>query len=105
MLFEYDCLLEVLVYGLVGYLIYMVYVVFVCVGYGYVCYCGECMCGDEVLWCIGCELLVFGVKEGLSLVNGMLCVMGLVVFVFVCVEWLFDWVDWIVVMSFENLGG
>lgn len=104
-LFNYGIILQVLVQGLVGYLIYMVYVGIVLFGIGEVSYCGSVVLVVVVLVVEGLVMVCLGVKDGFCLVNGMLCMIGFVCLVLDDVQCLVQWVDVIGVMSFEVLCG
>lgn len=57
--------------GVLGDLVLFVYMIVVMMGYGEVFYVGECMDGVFVLCKVGLEFVVFVVKEGFVLINGM----------------------------------
>jgi len=90
--------------GSVGYLTHMAHIALVLIGEGAADLNGQRLSGEEALKRIGLTPLVLEAKEGLSLVNGAPCALGLVCLALDRAARLLDWADGIGAMSFEALG-
>jgi histidine ammonia-lyase len=99
------CLPEVPSRGSVGYLAQMAHIALVLIGAGHARLDGERCTGAEALQRLGVPPLVLEAKEGLSLVNGTPCALGLAVIALQRMEALLEWADAVAAMSFENLHG
>ncbi|MFP8967751.1 HAL/PAL/TAL family ammonia-lyase [Pokkaliibacter sp. CJK22405] len=91
--------------GSVGYLTHMAHIGLPLVGQGFVEYQGQRMASARI-WEEGIlPLPELGAKDGLSLVNGTLCMTGLSCLAIDDARGLLDWADVTGAMSFEALGG
>ncbi|MBU8879926.1 histidine ammonia-lyase [Bacillus sp. FJAT-29790] len=91
--------------GSVGYLTHMAHISLVMIGMGQAYYNGELYSGKEAMERAGIETLTLGAKEGLSLVNGTVCMTGIGALVVYDAMQLAKWVDIAGAMSFEALKG
>lgn len=100
-----ECIPEVPAYGSVGYLSHMAHIALVLLGEGRARVRDRQLSGAEALRSAGLRPLTLEAKEGLSLVNGTPCALGLTALALLRIERLLDWADLISAMTFENLHG
>ncbi|MCK9905823.1 aromatic amino acid ammonia-lyase, partial [Microbacteriaceae bacterium K1510] len=91
--------------GSVGYLTHMAHISLVAIGLGEAWYQGKRMSGKEAMEAAGIPLLALKEKEGLSLVNGTVCMTGLGALAVYDAANLAKWADIAGAMSFEALKG
>ncbi|MBP1995179.1 histidine ammonia-lyase [Paenibacillus eucommiae] len=91
--------------GSVGYLTHMAHIALVTIGLGQAYYQGRLMPGDEAMKLASIPLLNLKAKEGLSLVNGTVCMTGISALVLYDAIQLAKWADIAGTMSFEALKG
>ncbi|OBZ16979.1 histidine ammonia-lyase [Bacillus sp. FJAT-26390] len=91
--------------GSVGYLTHMAHISLVVIGLGEAYYKGRLLLGAEAMEEAGISTLELKEKEGLSLVNGTVCMSGIsALAIFDCMQ-LAKWADIAGAMSFEALKG
>jgi histidine ammonia-lyase len=91
--------------GSVGYLTHMAHISLVAIGLGEAYYNGRQLAGAEAMKEAGIKTLELKEKEGLSLVNGTVCMSGIsALAIFDCLQ-LAKWADTAGAMSFEALKG
>ncbi|HTO32310.1 MAG TPA: histidine ammonia-lyase [Pararhizobium sp.] len=100
-----DCIPEVPSRGSAGYLSHNAHIALVLIGEGWAKLKGKTVSGAEALKALGVKPLVLQAKEGLSLVNGTACSMGLGSVALARTERLLDWADTIAALTIEALGG
>jgi histidine ammonia-lyase len=91
--------------GSVGYIAHTSHVGLALIGEGMVEFGGAVWPAAEALRLCGLEPIRLGAKEGLSLVNGTPCLVGLSCLVIEEALRIADWADLVGAMSFEVLGG
>lgn len=91
--------------GSVGYLTHMAHISLVMIGMGEAYYNGQLYPGKEAMEKAGIETLTLEAKEGLSLVNGTVCMTGIGSLVIYDAIQLAKWTDIAGAMSFEALKG
>lgn len=91
--------------GSVGYLTHMAHVGLALIGLGEVRFRGQLMPADAALAMLGMQPVELGAKDGLSLVNGLPCMTGLLCLALDQAKRLACWADMIGAMSFEALRG
>ncbi len=91
--------------GSVGYLTHMAHIALVAIGLGEAYYQGKLLSGKEAMEAAGIALLSLREKEGLSLVNGTVCMIGLSALAVYDAINLAKWADIAAAMSFEALKG
>ncbi|WP_206514610.1 histidine ammonia-lyase [Brevibacillus marinus] len=91
--------------GSVGYLTHMAHISLVLIGMGQAYYQGALMSGAEAMARAGISLLELKEKEGLSLVNGTVCMTGIGALVVHDAKQLAKWADIAGAMSVEALKG
>lgn len=99
-----DCIPEVPSKGSAGYLSHNAHIALVLIGEGKARLKGNMVTGAEALKTLGVAPLVLQAKEGLSLVNGTACSMGLGAVALQRAEQLLDWADSIAALTIEALG-
>lgn len=99
-----DCTPEVPSKGSAGYLSHNAHIALVLIGEGRARLKGKPVSGAEALKALGATPLVLQAKEGLSLVNGTACSMGLGSVALARAERLLDWADAIAALTVEALG-
>jgi histidine ammonia-lyase len=90
--------------GSVGYLTHMAHVALVLIGEGTAVVEGRTVSGAEALAMAGLQPLVLEAKEGLSLVNGPACGVGLAAMALSRAEGLLEWSDAVAALTLEALG-
>lgn len=101
---DQDCIPDVPSRGSAGYLSHMAHIALVLIGAGTAHVRGVAMTGAEAMAAIGMPPVVLGAKEGLSLVNGNACSMGLGALALARAARLFDWADATACLTLEALG-
>jgi histidine ammonia-lyase len=96
---------EVLDGGSIGYLIHMAHIGLVAIGEGHATVDGVRMTGAEALAKVGMVPLVLEAGEGLSMVQGTPCVIGLACTAIERMDHAIDWAVAVSAMTFEVLGG
>lgn len=91
--------------GSVGYLTHMAHISLVAIGLGEAYYQGKLMSGKAAMEAAGIAPLSLKEKEGLSLVNGTVCMIGLSILAIYDAANLAKWADIAGAMSFEALKG
>ncbi|RAP74792.1 histidine ammonia-lyase [Paenibacillus montanisoli] len=91
--------------GSVGYLTHMAHIALVTIGLGKAYYEGQLLSGREAMNRAGIPLLALQAKEGLSLVNGTVCMTGISALAVYDAMQLAKWADIAGAMSFEALKG
>lgn len=91
--------------GSVGYLTHMAHISLVMIGLGEASYNGQLYSGREAMEQAGIDTLRLEAKEGLSLVNGTVCMTGISALVIYDAVQLVKWADITGAMSFEALKG
>ncbi|MFC3885639.1 histidine ammonia-lyase [Bacillus songklensis] len=91
--------------GSVGYLTHMAHIALVMIGLGRAYYEGELMTGRQAMEKAGIPILSLEAKEGLSLVNGTVCMTGISALTVYDAINLAKWADIAGAMSFESLKG
>ncbi len=99
-----DCIPEVPSKGSAGYLSHNAHIALVLIGEGKARLKGNMVTGAEALKTLGVAPLVLQAKEGLSLVNGTACSVGLGAVALQRAEQLLDWADSIAALTIEALG-
>lgn len=99
-----DCIPEVPSKGSAGYLSHNAHIALALIGEGRARLKGNPVTGAEALKMLGVAPLVLQAKEGLSLVNGTACSMGLGAVALLRAERLLDWADAIAALTMEALG-
>lgn len=98
------CIPDVPSRGSAGYLTHNAHIALVLIGEGTARLNGRNVTGAEAMASLGIAPLVLQAKEGLSLVNGTACAMGLGSVALARAERLLDWADAIAAMTLEALG-
>ncbi|PLS14786.1 histidine ammonia-lyase [Bacillus sp. M6-12] len=91
--------------GSVGYLTHMAHISLVMIGLGEAYFEGQLYSGKEAMEKAGIETIVLEAKEGLSLVNGTVCMTGISALAIYDSIQLAKWTDIAGAMSFEALKG
>lgn len=91
--------------GSVGYLTHMAHIALVMIGLGEAYYNGNLLSGEEAMRAAGIPLMTLKEKEGLSLVNGTVCMIGISALAIYDSIQLSKWTDIAGAMSFEALRG
>ncbi|QBP43024.1 histidine ammonia-lyase [Paenisporosarcina antarctica] len=91
--------------GSVGYLTHMAHISLVLIGLGQAYYDGQLILGKEAMGKAGIQTITLEAKEGLSLVNGTVCMTGISSLVIYDALQLAKWSDISGAMSFEALKG
>jgi histidine ammonia-lyase len=90
--------------GSIGYLTHMAHIALAVIGEGTVVFQGETALAAQVLEQLGLPPLTLGAKEGLCLINGTPCALGMSAIALMRLQRLLDWADIVAAMTFENLG-
>jgi histidine ammonia-lyase len=99
-----DCIPDVPSKGSAGYLTHNAHISLVLIGEGRAQLKGKPVTGTEALKALGLAPLVLQAKEGLSLVNGTACSMGLGSVALARAERFLEWADAVAALTMEALG-
>ncbi len=99
-----DCIPDVSSKGSAGYLTHNAHIALVLIGEGSAHLKGRRVTGAQAMASLGIAPLVLQAKEGLSLVNGTACAMGLGSVALARAERLLDWADATAAVTLEALG-